>query len=97
MHAQHRPAPVVTARGDIDLATAPSLRRRLADALATHPEVVVDMSQVTFMDCAGLSALVDARNRADAHGGRLLLRGTNDKVRRLLTLTGLHRRLTPEP
>lgn len=97
MHDGHAAAAVVRARGDIDLATAPSLRSALKAALATHREVVLDLSQVTFMDCAGLGALVDARNQADRCGGRLLLRGAGRPVARLLHLTGLQRRLTVEP
>ncbi|GAA2282711.1 MULTISPECIES: STAS domain-containing protein [Kitasatospora] len=93
----HSPAPaVVTARGDIDLATASSLRRQLADALRAHREVVLDLSEVTFMDCVGLGALVQARNQADHSGGRLILRGIGHPVTRLLKLTGLTRHLTGE-
>ncbi|MDH6129055.1 STAS domain-containing protein [Kitasatospora sp. GP82] len=88
---------VVRAGGEIDLDTAPSLRRALAAALESHWEVVLDLSEVTFMDCAGLSALVRARNQADRFGARLVLRGAGECVVRLLKLTGLHRRLAVEP
>ncbi|MGW3044206.1 STAS domain-containing protein [Kitasatospora sp. NPDC001159] len=88
---------VVRANGEIDLDTAPSLRRALAAALESHREVVLDLSEVTFMDCAGLGALVQARNQADRRGARLVLRGASRCVVRLLKLTGLHRRLTVEP
>ncbi|MEU8927995.1 STAS domain-containing protein [Kitasatospora sp. NPDC048545] len=87
---------VVRAGGEIDLDTAPYLRRALAAALESHREVVLDLSEVTFMDCAGLSALVRARNQADRCGGRLILRGAGRSVVRLLKLTGLYRRLAVE-
>ncbi|MEU9079558.1 STAS domain-containing protein [Kitasatospora sp. NPDC004745] len=93
---EHEPF-VVRAGGEIDLDTAPSLRRALAAALESHREVVLDLSEVTFMDCAGLGALVRARNQADRCGGRLSLRGARHRVARLLELTGLHRRLAVEP
>ncbi|MFI2608938.1 STAS domain-containing protein [Kitasatospora sp. NPDC018619] len=88
---------VVRAHGEIDLDTAPALRRALAAALESHREVVLDLSEVTFMDCAGLGALVRARNQADRGGRRLVLRGADRRVVRLLKLTGLHRRLAVEP
>ncbi|MFF2148343.1 STAS domain-containing protein [Kitasatospora sp. NPDC058190] len=92
-----RPAPfVVRAGGEIDLATAPRLRCRLAAAFEAHGEVVLDLSEVTFMDCSGLGILVQARNQADHSGKRLVLRGVGHPVARLLKLTGLTRRLAAE-
>ncbi|MEV4557873.1 STAS domain-containing protein [Kitasatospora sp. NPDC049285] len=88
---------VVRACGEIDLDTAPGLHRELARALTERREVVLDLSGVTFMDCAGLGALVRARNQAERCGARLVLRGAGGCVVRLLRLTGLHRRLTVEP
>ncbi|WBP84546.1 STAS domain-containing protein [Kitasatospora cathayae] len=85
------------AGGEIDLATAPRLRHRLAAALEAHREVVLDLSEVTFMDCSGLRVLVQARNQADQYGGRLVLRGVGRPVARLLKLTGLSRRLAASP
>ncbi|GJF30395.1 hypothetical protein KNE206_30950 [Kitasatospora sp. NE20-6] len=52
---------------------------------------------MTFMDCAGLGALVRARNQADRCGARLVLCGAGRCVVRLLKLTGLYRRLAVEP
>ncbi|MFF3597988.1 STAS domain-containing protein [Kitasatospora indigofera] len=84
-------------KGEIDLDTAPSLHRALATAIETHREVVLDLSEVTFMDCAGLGALVRARNQADRCDARLVLRGAGHCVVRLLKLTGLHRYLAVDP
>ncbi|MFI6151123.1 STAS domain-containing protein [Kitasatospora sp. NPDC051170] len=87
----------VRARGEIDLDTAPRLRRELERALVEHPMVVLDLSQVTFMDCAGLGALLRARSQADHSGRRLVVHGVSRPVARLLKLTGLTRRLVPAP
>ncbi|WP_030398348.1 STAS domain-containing protein [Kitasatospora purpeofusca] len=92
-----RPAPlVVRVGGEIDLAAAPRLRRRLTTVLEARREVVLDLSEVTFMDCSGLGVLVRARNQADRSGKRLVLRGVGRPVARLLKLTGLSRRLAGE-
>ncbi len=66
---------MVRASGDIDYDTAPALRRTLAAEFGKRREGVLDLSQVTFMDCAGLSAVVHAHGRADRLGGRPGLRG----------------------
>ncbi|QEV03270.1 STAS domain-containing protein [Streptomyces viridifaciens] len=86
---------VVTACGEIDFDTAPHLQRELSRALVEHQEVVLDLSEVTFMDCSGLGVLVRARNQADRSGRRLVLRGIGRPVDRILKLTGLGRRLAP--
>jgi anti-anti-sigma factor len=91
------PEVVVSARGELDIATADELRHRLLAALAGNPVVVADLSEVTFCDCSGLRVIEDAR-RAAARGGRtLLLRGAGDRVRRLFELTGLANALDPAP
>lgn len=88
---------VVAARGEIDIDTAPRLHIKLAAALKTHPEVVLDLSRVTFMDCSGLRVLDHALHLAGEHDSRLSLRGADAAVRRLLELTGMHQHLTSEP
>jgi anti-anti-sigma factor len=73
--------------GDLDLATAPDLEARLARALAFHRDdgLVLDLSEVTFMDCAGLRPVLRARNRIE----HLWLRGVHPRVRQLLDLAGV--------
>lgn len=64
---------VVSARGDIDLASAP----RVASALAQLPpgarRVVVDLSHVDLLDATGIGLLVGLRSRLAQTGGRLVL------------------------
>lgn len=88
---------VVMARGEIDLDTAPSLERALADALRAYREVVLDLTYVTFMDCAGLNVLVAARRQADLHGRRFAVHGAGCAVARLLEITGMDQHLTVVP
>lgn len=65
---------VVEARGEIDILTAPPLAARL-DALSAgpHPDLVLDLRPVSFIDCSGLRLLCRTRNRALARQGRLRL------------------------
>ena len=75
---------------EVDIATAPRLRRAL-ERTAPEPgeQVIVDLSGVTFMDCSGLTPLLEAEARL---GGRLSLRGVPAKVTALLRLAGLQAR-----
>ena len=92
-HSSRSPSPrcpPVWVTGEIDIATAPRVRRALARAVPdSSGQVIVDLSGVTFMDCSGLGPLLEAETRL---GGRLSLRGVPAKVAALLHLAGLQGR-----
>ncbi|WP_327745515.1 STAS domain-containing protein [Streptomyces europaeiscabiei] len=81
---------VVTLRGELDIVTAPSLAARL-DALTSGPgpDLVLDLRQVSFIDCTGLGVLCGARNRVKARHGRLRLVTNSSPFLRILRHTGL--------
>jgi anti-sigma B factor antagonist len=59
-------AVVVTAAGEIDVATGPRLRADLSEAL-DNPDavpVVLDLTEVTFLSSTGIAVLVDAHWQA---------------------------------
>lgn len=78
---------VVNWAGDLDMAALPELRTRLRRAIGdASRDVVVDLSEVTFMDCSALGLLMSARARL---GGRLWLRGIPPSVTWLLRVACL--------
>jgi anti-sigma B factor antagonist len=80
----------VTAAGEIDSSSAPVLRGRLDAALdGGVEELVVDLSQVTFLDSAGLCVLAAAHRRAGAQGIRMRVLAASRAVIRPLQITGL--------
>ena len=78
---------VVVASGEIDLYTAPGLRRALAVAVTLSGHVVVDVTDVDFMDSTGLAVVLRARG----HGRRpaVSLVHPPPMLRKVLHLTGL--------
>ena len=93
IEARHeRGYPIVTVAGEIDIATATRLRERLSGLAARGRPLVADLDRVSFIDSAGLAALVGAAKRAAAHGGSLHVVCAQPKVRQLFRLTG---RCTP--
>jgi len=79
-----------TLRGSLDLATAPSVRAALIEALDEDARgLVVDLSQVDFLDSTGLSALIGARKRATERSGEIRLIAQEGRILRLLRITGL--------
>jgi anti-anti-sigma factor len=76
---------VVVVEGELDLAAAPELRRRVDEA--PGPGLVIDCSRATFIDSAVLKELLRARAELAERGVRLILVGVPTPVRRLMDLT----------
>lgn len=76
--------------GEIDLATCPQLQAVVVDLVdrGCH-QLIVDLEQVSFLDCAGIRVLVDARCRVQEHGGSVRLVRPRPLVWRVLALTGM--------
>lgn len=80
---------VVRIDGEIDLVTAPQLRRKLTRAIREQsPHVVVDLAGVGLCGSTGLTVLRTAGLRASARGGSLALAGPRPTVRKVLTVSG---------
>jgi anti-sigma B factor antagonist len=87
----------VVLSGEIDLSTAGRVREALiAISHSGEHNVVVDMTNVTFVDSTGLSALVAPLKRFRAMDGQVVLRSPNKSVRKVLEITGLTRVFTIE-
>jgi len=82
---------LVQACGEIDIATSPRLFDALLVAVGHSPRVVVDISDVTFVDSTGLNVLVSGLHHARGQHGELALVGPAGIVRNALHVTGLHR------
>jgi anti-anti-sigma factor len=81
---------VVAASGEIDLTNADGLRDVLLSALdAGARGLVVDMTATTFLDSAGVTALVRTSRRSSATDTTLRLAVTAPAVLRVLDLVGL--------
>ena len=60
--------------GDIDLQTAPELRRHIERAAEPGEDLVIDLRQVTFIDSPGLGTLIHCDRVRRERGGRLVLK-----------------------
>jgi len=81
---------VVAPRGEVDTVTAPQLGRRLlslADEGKTR--VVVDLSEVTFMDSTGIGVLLNAVRQLRLRHGGLVLVCPTERILRPFEITGL--------
>jgi len=81
---------VVSVRGEVDLYTAPKLREHLDEALQGDlPQVVVDLTQLDFIDSTGLGVLVGALKQVRAGGGDMSLRNPSRSTHKILEIAGL--------
>jgi len=90
------PAPVVRIGGDLDLETSPELTDQLKALLGPHL-LVIDLTDVEFMDSTGLGVLVGAHKESISHGGSLALVGAQHRVQKILRITKLHKVFTLYP
>ena len=84
---------IAAVAGEIDISTVPQLREHLFELADHGATLIVDLNRVTFIDSAGLGALVGTAKRAAAHGGSLQVACGRPKIRRLFRLTGLDCRI----
>jgi anti-anti-sigma factor len=87
-------APRAAARlvGEVDHASVPELARRLTEAVQPGDELTLDLTEVTFLDSAGVRMLVDLTRRLAPPAGRLrLLLNPASAPRRALALSGVDR------
>jgi len=81
---------VVEVAGEVDVYTAPTLRQHLREASGgSAPRIVVDMTEVKFLDSTGLGVLVGAMGRVKEADGTLRLVVASDHILKVLRITGL--------
>ncbi|MCW2497104.1 STAS domain-containing protein [Jatrophihabitans sp.] len=88
---------LATVDGEIDVYSAPTLRDGLTELLQQGASVVVDLTEVGFLDSTGLGALVAARKVAEDSGAQLPLVCTRERILKLFTITGLDGVFTIHP
>ena len=84
---------IAAVTGEIDISSVAQLRQRLYELADNGGTLIVDLNRVTFIDSAGLGALVGTAQRAAEHGGSLLAVCAQPQPRRLLWMTGVDKRI----
>lgn len=75
--------------GEIDMATAPLLHEAVQEARALGVPIVLDMSNVTFMDSAGLHVLLDEDRALGDEALRVRVRNPSGAVQQILDIAGV--------
>ncbi len=89
---------VLRVTGDVDLHTASTLRERAVSVVEEGvPHIVLDLSQVDFVDSTGLSALISLLHVAQKANGSVRLAAVPDRLVRMVNMTGISQLLPVHP
>jgi len=83
---------VLTLIGELDVSASPLLREivmALAAAPSGAPHVVVDLTELQFLDSTGLGMIVESMARLREAGGDLQVRSAQGAPKRVMQLTGI--------
>ena len=79
------------------MATGPELRQRIVQYVQDgHTNIVLDLTNVDFVDSTGLGVLIGGLKRTRSHGGDLRCIGLTEPLKEMFKLTGLDTVLTQE-
>jgi anti-sigma B factor antagonist len=76
---------------ELDAGNAEEFKRDIAPLLEAHPNLVLDLSRLRFVDSSGLGAFISCLRRLNAKGGDLKLCGMTKQVRAVFELVRMHR------
>jgi len=76
--------------GDVDLHNSPDVRRCLLDILNKNKSVIVDFSDLTYIDSSGMATLVEGLNIANKKNLTLTIVGATGAPLQVLELTRLN-------
>ena len=81
---------VLPLEGDIDLHVSPAVTESLNALIKKKPErLVIDLSRATYIDSAGLAALILAMQEVEAYGGSFFLAGLQETLRSIFETSRL--------
>ena len=89
-------AHVIRLHGELDIDAAPDLERALLRSRPAGERVVLDLSDLQFMDSTGLRVLLRARAAAEEGRWEIFLRDVPSNIQRLFDMTGVHEALPSE-
>jgi anti-anti-sigma factor len=88
---RHHPN-VLPLEGDIDLHVSPVVTESLNAMIKKKPEwIVIDLSRATYIDSAGMAALILAMQEVEAYGGQFFLSGLQEILRSIFEISRLDR------
>lgn len=81
---------IVALSGEIDVYTSPKVKDALGSLIdkGTY-KIVIDLTNVRYIDSTGLGVLIGGLKRVREHGGTVNLVCSNPQIRKIFDITGL--------
>jgi anti-sigma B factor antagonist len=92
--SEQQGASVIAFTGEVDLESSPAAREILLKCLESTSKVIVDLSEVSYIDSSGVASLVEALQAAKKNGSQFSLAAASEPTRRVLELARLDKVFT---
>ena len=84
--------------GKVDIEGAKTFLERVSQILDTGEQyVLIDFTQVSYINSTGLRALILVAKRLASTGGKVILAGVNDQIQKIFKISGLMSIFTLQP
>ena len=81
-------------KGRLDTMTSPQLDKEVETNLKGTELLTMDLSELDYVSSAGLRVLLSAHKSMKKQGGSMVVRGVNEEVQEVFTITGFSEILT---
>lgn len=81
-------------KGRLDTMTSPQLDKEVETNLKGTELLTMDLSELDYVSSAGLRVLLSAHKSMKKQGGSIVVRGVNEEVQEVFTITGFSEILT---
>ena len=81
-------------KGRLDTMTSPQLDKEVETNLKGTELLTMDLSELDYVSSAGLRVLLYAQKSMKKQGGSMVVRGVNEEVQEVFTITGFSEILT---
>lgn len=89
-HTRDNEKDILFLNGEVDAFTASNLKTTLLEMTEKKNNfIVLDMSQISYMDSTGIGVIIAGYKSARKNEGTLVVQGLTSRVKRLFDITGL--------
>lgn len=79
---------IVSLAGELDLSTIPRMEEALREQMSQRPAVLIDLSELSFIDSSGIGVLVETFRSADGTPMNVLI-ASGSQVERVFGIAGI--------